>query len=371
MKRFYCPLLFAFLFVAVVASLPAQVTNLGIATVGNQTLLVWPTGASNYVLQSTTNLTSSNWVPVTNAVTVQAAVVPAALPAMYFRLFNPQAFSTNGMVLIPAGAYTMGDTLDGNTKMDAYPISVNVSAFLMDSNLVTYGMWQAVYSWATNQGYSFDNAGAGIATNHPVQTLDWYDCVKWCNARSQKAGFAAAYYTEPGLTNVYMAGDVDAVYVNWTNGGYRLPTEAEWEKAARGGLITQRFPFGNFISETNANYYGFTGASGGYYYDFGPNGYNALFSAGSQPYTSPVGSFPPNGYGLNDMAGNVLEWCHDWAFTPYEGGTDPQGPSTGDHRILRGGSWQSDADGARCARRWPSAPQNAYNVCGFRCVTSF
>jgi formylglycine-generating enzyme required for sulfatase activity len=77
----------------------------------------------------------------------------------------------NGMVLIPSGA-----------------------SIYMDQNLVTYGQWQSVYNWATNTGYGFDNAGAGKAGNHPVQTVNWYDTLKWCNARSQLAGLNPIYY---------------------------------------------------------------------------------------------------------------------------------------------------------------------------------
>ena len=159
-----------------------------------------------------------------------------------------------GMALIPAGSFTMGDTLDGES--DAIPITVTVSAFYMDMNLVSYSQWQSVYNWATNHGYGFDDAGSGKAANHPVQTVDWYDVVKWSNARSQQAGLTPVYYTDAGLTQVYTNGDVDAVYANWAANGYRLPTEAEWEKAARGGLSGQRFPWGDTISWSQANYYG-------------------------------------------------------------------------------------------------------------------
>jgi formylglycine-generating enzyme required for sulfatase activity len=90
------------------------------------------------------------------------------------------------MVLIPAGSFTMGDTLDG--ELDAIPTNVYVSAFYMDTSLMSYSQWQTVYSWATQHGYIFDNAASGKAANHPVQRVDWYDVVKWGNARSQQAG---------------------------------------------------------------------------------------------------------------------------------------------------------------------------------------
>jgi formylglycine-generating enzyme required for sulfatase activity len=233
----------------------------------------------------------------------------------------------------------------------------------MDVNLVSYSQWQTVYNWATNHGFGFVNGGAGKAANHPVQAVDWYDMVKWSNARSQQAGLTPVYYTDAGLTQVYTNGEVTP-YVNWTASGYRLPTEAEWEKAARGGLSGLRFPWGNTISESQANYYGITA----YSYDLGPNGYNAAFATGGYPYTSPVGYFAANGYGLYDMVGNVLEWCWDWYGLPYAGGTDPRGPGTGGQRVLRGGAWDYGTLGTHCASRNANFPSNAANDYGFRCV---
>ena len=269
-----------------------------------------------------------------------------------------------GMALIPAGAYTMGDNLDGES--DATPtVSVTVSAFYMDVNLVSYSQWQSVYYWATNHGYGFANAGAGKAANHPVQTVDWYDCVKWCNARSQQAGKTPVYYTDAGFSQVYTNGEV-AAYANWTASGYRLPTEAEWEKAARGGLSGQRFPWGNLITENLANYE----ATNSYSYDLGPNGYNAAFTNGVMPYTSPAGYFAPNGYGLYDMTGNVWEWCWDWYGTPYAGGTDPRGPASGLYgcRMARGGTWGVAGRYVRCAQRGNTLPVQVSYYAGFRCV---
>jgi sulfatase modifying factor 1 len=263
----------------------------------------------------------------------------------------------------------MGDSMDG--EADAIPtITTYVSAFYMDTNQVNFSQWQTVYNWATNNGYGFVHAGAGKTANHPVQTVDWYDTVKWCNARSQLAGLTAVYYKDAGFTQVYTNGEVTP-YVNWTNSGYRLPTEAEWEKAARGGLSGQRFPWGNTISESQANYFGNTVS---YSYDFGPNGFNAIGSVGAtSPATSPVGSFAPNGYGLYDMVGNVFEWCWDWYGTPYAGGSDPHGLVTGSIRVLRGGSEGNDASQVRCAFRnnISIGPSDFSIRFGFRCVRGF
>jgi len=341
---------------------------LGIVPTNNQVILFWPssTHGTNGVLQSATNLVSPNWLSATDAFQVNygsqiAVSVTNVSSARFFRLslVPPTA---DGMAFIPAGSFTMGDTLDGES--DALPTNVYVSAFYVDTNLVSYSQWQTVYNWATNHGFGFDYAGAGKAADHPVYNVDWYDVVKWSNARSQQAGKTPVYYTDAGLTQVYTNGEVTP-YVNWAANGYRLPTEAEWEKAARGGLSGQRFPWGNTISESQANYYGETNV---YSYDLGPNGYNAVFATGGYPYTSPVGYFAANGYGLYDMAGNVFEWCGDWYGTPYAGGSDPRGPASGSFRVLRGGSWFSFAGDLRCAYRGFDFPPYDFSYFGFRCV---
>jgi formylglycine-generating enzyme required for sulfatase activity len=324
--------------------------------------LVWSNAlaGTNYTVQSVSSLPGgTNWVNYVH--------LPATIPVNTNQIIDLKP--PIGMALIPAGVFTMGDTLDG--EGDAIPTIVTVSGFYMDVNLVSYSQWQTVYNWATNNGYNFDYAGSGKAANHPVQTVDWYDCVKWSNARAQQAGLMPVYYTNAALTVVYAKGDIDAVYVNWSANGYRLPTEAEWEKAARGGLDDQRFPWGDTISESQANYFGCSTCFGPDGYDFGPTGSNAAFNDGVDPLTSPVGYFAPNGYGLYDMAGNVFEWCWDWFGTPYgqPTTTNPTGPATGSSRALRGGEWNEFANYERCANRNNFfSTYSAYDYVGFRCV---
>ena len=318
-----------------------------------------PTNATFTVQTALSLLSPINWVDFIQ--------VPATNPVTTHRLYdlNPPA----GMTLIPAGSFTMGDTFGDGGSFELPLHTVHVSAFYMDKFEVTKALWDDVYLWAITHGYSFQYGALGKANTHPAQTITWYDAVLWCNARSEKEGRTPAYYTSLQQTNVYRSGqtNVQNDWVNWSS-GYRLPTEAEWEKAARGGPGGHRFPWADTdnITHSRANYFSATN----YLYDTSPTrGYHPTFIAGVSPSTSPVGYFAPNGYGVYDLAGNVWEWCWDW-YGPYSSGpqTDPRGPTSGSYRVNRGGSWLSFASDSRAANRYFFSQSGRGNHLGFRSV---
>ena len=254
-----------------------------------------------------------------------------------------------GMARIAGGPFEMGDTFNEGDGAERPVHTVPVSTFYLDKYEVTKALWDEVRTWALAHGYGFDNVGGGAGAAHPVHTVSWYDIVKWCNARSEKEGLTPFYYTSAAQTNAYRTGQVTVAndWVNWGANGYRLSTEAEWEKGARGGLPGKRHPWGDTIDASQANY-------------------------GSGRAT-PVGSYAANGYGLYDMAGNIWEWCWDWYDSGWYGGAaasaaDPRGPDSGSFRVVRGGGWDCDPIYLRCAYRAGGTPDGRYGSVGFRCA---
>lgn len=343
---------------------PVPVTLTAVTPEGWVTWTNAPTNATFTVQTATALGSETNWVdwievPVTNAVTVH-------------RVFDPNP--PDGMAFIPAGSFMMGATT--NMGHESYSgetpqHTAYVSAFYMDKYEVTKALWDEVVAWNGGNGNGYESgSGLGKAANHPVHTVTWYDVVKWCNARSQKEGLVPCYYTDAGLGTIYKTGQV-APYVNWGANGYRLPTEAEWEKAARGGASGHRFPWSDSdtIQHSRANYR----SSTNYAFDTSlTRGYHPMFATNSMTHTSPVGYFAPNGYGLYDMAGNVSEWCWDWFGSEYSSSSpssDPRGPTSGSNRVLRGGSWDGNALGCRTAdRNNGRTPTIRYSYVGFRCA---
>lgn len=257
------------------------------------------------------------------------------------------------LVRVPAGPFRMGDSLD-NTAYALPAHTVDLDEFWIDRYETTYALWKEVYDWALGRGYDFDDPGQNGSTRQgrdlPVVMVSWYDAVKWLNARSEKEGRTPVYYTDEARSTVYRSGRFDptAAQVEWEADGYRLPTEAEWEKAARGGLEGRRYPWGDELEPGRANH------------DVG--------------CAVPVGLYPPNGYGLYDTAGNVFEWVWDWGSEQQayswadDGARNPRGPDTSAKgtRIRRGGGFSYGAQHLKCFGRMFRKPTYTAPYFGFR-----
>ena len=239
-----------------------------------------------------------------------------------FQLFDlkPSNIANTDMVLIPAGEFQMGSNNGGDEPVH----TVYVGAFYMDKYEVTnaqykafvdaYPEWRKEIVHQKHSGSTYLNGWAGDnypngKENHPVTMVSW---------------------------------DAAMAYAKWV--GKRLPTEAEWEKAARGGLTGKKYPWGNSIDTSKANY-------------------GKSLDGDGIIKTTPVGSYPANGYGLYDMVGNVQEWCLD----EYDGRVYSKSPPL---RVSRGGGWYYEAHEVRIANRNASSPLMTLVDYGFRCVRS-
>jgi formylglycine-generating enzyme required for sulfatase activity len=230
------------------------------------------------------------------------------------------------MVRIEGGTFTMGSPSNeaGRGGDEDPQHQVTLSAFYMGKYEVTQAEYEAVMG--TNPSYI-------RGSNLPVERVNWYNVVEFCNRLSQSEGLTPAY-----------SGSGSSITCNWNANGYRLPTEAEWEYACRAETTTP-FSTGNNITTSQANYI--------------------------ENSTKPVGSFDPNPWGLYDMHGNVWEWCWDW-YGSYSSGaqTNPHGPATGVGRVLRGGSYGYNGHNLRSACRGDNNPNVWYGIIGFRLVRS-
>ena len=285
-------------------------------------------------------------------------------PRNYSSQMRFRVTAEHGFALIPGGSFTMGRT-SGDTDSDAPSVTVTVNSFFLQEKETTKAQWDEVLAWGASKGYTDLPTGAGKGPDHPVQKVSWFDVLKWCNARSEREGLTAVYT----LSGAVMRTGQTIPTVNWNANGYRLPTEAEWEKAARGGVEGKRFSWGtDTINHSNANY---IANSAVYSYDTSgntSNTYHPAYMTGSMPYTAPVGSFGANGFGLHDMAGNIQEWCWDWyeATSYTDGAINPRGPASGSNRVIRGGGWQNGAPSCRAAARGAVSADNRNFYFGFR-----
>lgn len=284
------------------------------------------------------------WGPVTNLSPTGAGSITSPVPisasAMFFRVVGEFAPVPEGMVEIPAGT-------NSGTDPDYGPYSQTVERFYMDAMEVTLLDWVTVRNWTINNGnaYDLDNVESK-GTLHPAHSMNWYDAVKWCNARSEMEGRTPCY-TVGG--SVFRTGQA-VPDCDFDANGFRLPTPDEWEYAARGGLQDKRFPWGDTITHHDANY----DSDPAYDYDVSTTrGPHPDYYDGDFPTTCPVDTFSANEYGLYCMSGNIREWV--W-----------QNSST--YGLTKGGSWGDEADHLRCRQGWYYQANNANHFTGFRTV---
>jgi len=279
------------------------------------------------------------------------------------------------MVLIPGGEFDMGDHFDIGEPTERPVHRVYVSSFYMDRYETTNQQYceylksvmaqrlvevrggvvypvggsspyLSTHEYDSNSRISWEGEVFAILPDketHPLVEVSWYGAFAYCNWLSARYGFEACY-------------DLSSWMCDFSKNGYRLPTEAEWEYAARGGLGYYMYPWGNEVDGSRANWWG----SGDPY------------ETGSQPCTAPVGCYQPNGYGLYDMIGNAMELCNDWwrpdyySISPY---SNPRGPETSLTRIIRGGAWGLPPVHCRVAFRDRGLLTAQFYCTGFRLVT--
>lgn len=287
------------------------------------------------------------------------------------------------MICVPANTsgFLRGSNVVGVQASPEHTVA-SIRLFALAKYEISYAQWLAVKTWATTgNGYVFALAGtqgnSGGGTNQqPVTTINWRDAIIWCNAASQKEGLNPVYFTDAAFslplktatstTSVNSSpGSEDNPYINWSANGYRLPTGAEWEYAARyvdGRNYTRGDAPSGWLDNNPGN-----GAV-----DTGEISAVAWYTTNAGGTTHPVGTAATNALGFTDMAGNIFEWTSDW-FTnnyanssPYTDADSQGGPAGSNLRATRGGAYSSAATELVATKPAGTNPWNGFADTGFR-----
>ena len=264
-------------------------------------------------------------------------------------------------VMIDTGQFLMGSpSKEPGRRNDEGPHLVRISQpFLLGKHEVTQRQFQQIMGFTPSHFMPGSEGKAKVlkidTSTFPVERVSWFDAIAFCNELSKRDGYRPYYKmtkVEPDGNSIKHA----ALTIEGGN-GYRLPTEAEWEYACRAST-TQRFHFGNTSNSKKANFIA-----------RGPSVYGSRGKEVSLGRTTRVGSYPPNSWGLQDMHGNVAEWCWDWYSKDYYSHSlpkDPLGPDSGNHHVLRGGSWLVNEASCRSASRFYLTGDQRKYFAGFR-----
>jgi len=265
-----------------------------------------------------------------------------------YNLEEPHFFNSHDMrfAKIPAGEYLMGspDSEKSRAEDEKQKKVMITEPFWIQITEVTQDQWKSVTGislkslvdgkvGALGRGANLKNTPSVIHSSHPMSFVNYEDVINFCKSLTEKEK---------------ASGRLPEGYV------FSLPTEAQWEYAARAGT-TEVFAFGNVLTSKDANILG--------KYPYGIKGEFEGFGS-----TSPVASFLPNKWGVYDMHGNVYEWCLDWFVDELPGGKDPKSIESGDSRSIRGGAWNRRGESCRSAYRYSYDPTQRTNNIGFRVV---
>lgn len=304
----------------------------------NQASITWNaiSGAQHYNVYRSTNPYAVDWGgPI--AEPTGTSYSEAITADRYFYRVRAEMASDDRFIYVPGGTFIMGDTIGWGEPDELPTHNVTLSPFFIGKYEVTQAEYTAVMG-------SIPADGHGVGDNYPVYLVTWYHAIKYCNLRSMAEGLSPCY-TINGVTDPALWGEVpndydvnwDAANCNWLSTGYRLPTEAEWEYAARGA--------------SNTPDYNYAGSD---------EWQDVLWLDDTDPrVTAPVGYLEPNSIGTFDMSGNVFEHCWDWYDAEYyisSPVTNPRGPNVGLERIWRGSSFFVGTWYGRVVARYKCAP---------------